>query len=325
MTTPGHDQPLVSVVTPVYNGAEFIRECAESVLAQTYENWEYVIVENCSTDGTLEIAREYEARDPRIRVATPGVFVGAVENANRAMREISPRSKYTKVLHADDWVFPECLERMVALAEANPSVGIVSAYRLEETRVTLTGLPHSISVLPGHEICRSSLLAEPYPWLFGSPSSLLIRSNLIRERDPFYNVDNPFQDDQEACYEVLRHSDFGFVHQVLTFTRRDEASPFSYFGRIGAELPGQISLLLKFGPSYVTQSDFQRRLAVLLVHYGLFLLKKLPSLTDPDFRGYQRAAVARLTRTLDATDVSAGVLLQLRRMWGARRLGPDQP
>jgi glycosyltransferase involved in cell wall biosynthesis len=324
MTIPRDEQPLVSVVTPVYNGAAFIRECAESVLAQTYENWEYVIVENCSTDGTLEIAREYDTRDPRIRVATPGVFVGAVENANRAMREISPRSKYTKVLHADDWLFPECLERMVGLAEANPSVGVVSAYRLEETRVTLTGLPHSISVLPGHEISRSSLLAEPYPWLFGSPSSLLIRSDLIRERDPFYNIDNPFQDDQEACYEVLRHSDFGFVHQVLTFTRRDEASPFSYFGRVGAELPGQIDLLLKFAPTYLTRRDFQRRLAVLLVHYGMFLLRKLPSLTDPDFRGYQRAAVARLARTLDASDVSAGVLLQLRRMWRARRLRPGQ-
>ena len=197
------------------------------MLAQTYENWEYVIVENRSTDGTLEIAREYEARDPRIRVATPGDFVDAVENANRAMREISPESKYTKVVHADDWMFAECIERMVELAEANPSVGIVSACRLEETKVTLTGLPNSISVIPGREICRSTLLGRPYPYLFGAPSSLLIRSDLVRARDPFYNVDNPFQDDQEACYEVLRTCDFGFVHQVLTFTRRDEASPFS--------------------------------------------------------------------------------------------------
>jgi glycosyltransferase involved in cell wall biosynthesis len=308
----------VSVVTPVYNGAEFIRECIESVLAQTYANWEYVIVENCSTDGTLDIAREYEARDPRIRVVAPADFVGAVQNANRAMREISPESKYTKVLHADDWMFPECLERMVQLAETNPTVGIVSAYRLEETRVTLTGLPHSISVLPGPEICRSTLLAEPYPYLFGAPSSLLIRSDRVRKRDPFYNVDNPFQNDSEACYEVLRESDFGFVHQVLTFTRRDAESPFSYYVRVGAELPGQIDLLLKFAPVYLTRSDFQR-LAVLLVH-RLYLLRSAPKVGDRDFLRCQDRALRRVVRSLDSEDVLRGVRLQLQRMRETRRL-----
>ena len=52
-------QPLVSVVTPVYNGAEYLVECIESVVNQTYANWEYVIVDNCSTDDTLAIARRY--------------------------------------------------------------------------------------------------------------------------------------------------------------------------------------------------------------------------------------------------------------------------
>jgi len=61
-------QPLVSVLTPVYNGAEFLSECIESVLAQTYQNWEYTIVDNCSTDGTAEIARRYAAKDSRIRL-----------------------------------------------------------------------------------------------------------------------------------------------------------------------------------------------------------------------------------------------------------------
>jgi glycosyltransferase involved in cell wall biosynthesis len=324
MTTPTEERPLVSVVTPVYNGAEYIRECIESVLAQTYENWEYVIVENCSTDDTLEIAREYEQRDPRIRVAAPGVFLGAVDNANRAMGEISPQSKYTKVLHADDWLFPECLERMVELAETNPSVGVVSAYRLEETTVTLTGLPHSVTVLPGHEVCRSTLMGEPYPYMFGTPSSLLIRSDLIRKRAPFYNADNPFQNDQEACYEVLSESDFGFVHQVLTFTRRDPASPYSYYVRVGAQLPGAINLLLKFGPIYLEKVAYQRRLAVLLVHHGLFLLKRLPRLADREFRGHQSDALSALLRKLDSTDVAAGVVLQLQRMWGARRLHPGR-
>ena len=61
-------QPLVSVVTPVYNEEKNLAECIESVLAQTYPNWEYVIVNNCSTDRSLQIAESYAAQDKRIRV-----------------------------------------------------------------------------------------------------------------------------------------------------------------------------------------------------------------------------------------------------------------
>jgi glycosyltransferase involved in cell wall biosynthesis len=306
--------PLVSVVTPVYNGAEYLTECIESVIAQTYENWEYVIVDNCSTDGTLQIARRYASQDPRVRVVAADVFVGAIENQNRAVREISSGSKYTKVLHADDWLFPECLERMIELAEANPTVGVVSAYRLEETRVTLDGLPPSITVLPGREIARSTLLAEPYPFLFGTPSSVLLRSDLIRQHNPFYNEDNPWNEDTEACLEVLRESDFGFVHQVLTFTRRLEGSPFSVDVRMGAHLPAHVELFVRYGRTYLTEPEFQRRLAVILFWYGISFVKKPGRLARGDFRAHHRAALRKLAHVIDARDVATGVLLQLRRM-----------
>jgi glycosyltransferase involved in cell wall biosynthesis len=317
------NQSLVSVVTPVYNGADYIAECIESVLAQTYENWEHVIVENCSTDGTLEILRSYEARDPRIRVVTPGVFVGQVENQNRAMQAASPESKYNKVLHADDWMFPECLERMVAFAEEHPSVGIVSAYRLEETRVTLTGLPVSISVLPGREICRSTLLGDPYPYLFGSPSSLLIRSDLVRSRDPFYNVENLYGNDVEACLETLRSSDFGFLHQVLTFTRRHEGTVFWNYDRLGGYLPEKIKLLMKYAPVYFEEREYQRKLAGLLAKYGIFLLRNLARFANADFRAYHVSALCSLPHEVDRGDAVAGIGLQLQRIRRLRKLRLD--
>jgi glycosyltransferase involved in cell wall biosynthesis len=314
-------KPLVSVVTPVYNGAEYLVECIESVINQSYENWEYVIVDNCSTDDTLELARGYESRDPRVRVVEADVFVGPIENQNRAVRQISPKSKYTKVLHADDWLFPECLERMVDLAENNPSVGVVSAYRLEEGRgVTLDGLPHSMTVLPGREIGRSTLLANPYPFLFGSPSSVMIRSDLVRARDPFYNEDNPWDEDTEACLESFKVSDFGFVHQVLTFTRRTEGSPFSEHTRVGAYLPGEIKLLTKFWPSYLTKAEYERRLAVLLVWYGIFFLKNLPKLAEAGFREHHGSALREIAPATELRDVLAGIRLQLRRMRKTGRL-----
>ncbi len=120
--------PLVSVVTPVFNGAKYLRPCIESVLAQTYDRWDYTIVDNCSTDGSLAIAQEYAEAHPQISVRSNEQFVGAIENHNRAFRSISPEAKYCKLLSADDWMYPECISKLVDLAERHPSVGIVGSY-----------------------------------------------------------------------------------------------------------------------------------------------------------------------------------------------------
>src|SRR5437016_8942627 len=114
--------PLLSIVTPVYNNADHLEECIESVLAQTYVNWDYTIVDNCSSDGSAEIARRFAEKEPRIRVRENKRFLSALENHNVALRYISPGSTYCKVVFGDDWIFPECLEKMVSLAEKHPSV-----------------------------------------------------------------------------------------------------------------------------------------------------------------------------------------------------------
>src|SRR5579862_9346002 len=138
-------EPLVSVVTPVYNGEKYLVECIESVLAQSYSNWEYIIVDNHSTDGTGRIAEEYGAKEPRIRVYHNDSLLPIIANHNRAFRLISPESKYVKVVSGDDWIYPECLARMVGLAVSNPSVGLVGSYQLsgggDDWHVRTDGLP----------------------------------------------------------------------------------------------------------------------------------------------------------------------------------------
>ena len=75
-------QPLVTVVTPVYNGEKYLAQSIESVLAQTYQNWEYVIVNNCSTDRSRAIAAHYAAKDSRVRIHDNTQFVGVIANYN---------------------------------------------------------------------------------------------------------------------------------------------------------------------------------------------------------------------------------------------------
>src|ERR1700691_1872310 len=95
------EQPLVSVLTPVYNGEPYLAECIESILAQTYSAWEYIIVDNCSTDGTSEIAARYAKQDRRICVHRNDTLLPIIANHNRAFRLISPNSKYCKVVSGD--------------------------------------------------------------------------------------------------------------------------------------------------------------------------------------------------------------------------------
>ena len=265
-------QPLVSVVTPVYNTEKYLPECIESVLGQTYPNWEYVIVNNCSTDKSLEIAKRYVQENPRIRVHDNITFLNQMQNWNHSMHQISSESKYCKVVHADDWLFPECLDRMVEVAEANPTVGIVGAYRLDERRVNLDGLPYPSTVVPGHNICRWHLLEDQY--IFGSPTSILIRSDLIRNRDSFYNESN-IHADKEVCFDLLQNSDFGFVHQVLTFTRRHNETTSSFLKRFQTHKLGKFDTLKKYGPMYLNKEEYRTRLNQLIKDHHTLLARNI--------------------------------------------------
>ena len=82
------------MVTPVYNGERYLAECIESVISQSYQNWEYVILDNCSTDTTGEIAERYASADARIRVQRNERLLEIIPNWNQALRQISPESEY---------------------------------------------------------------------------------------------------------------------------------------------------------------------------------------------------------------------------------------
>jgi glycosyltransferase involved in cell wall biosynthesis len=300
-------QPLVSVLTPVYNGDRYLAECIESVLAQTYENWEYCIVNNCSTDRTLEIAQKYASQDKRIRIHNNQTFVGCDANGNIALRQMSLDSKYCKVVHADDWLFPECIMKMVELAEANPSVSIVGAYGLRNDHVSWDGLPYTSTVISGHDICRNTFLGGPY--VFGSPTSLLIRSDEVRKRPDFYNEENRHCD-IESCFDLLRENDFGFVHQVLTFTRDHAAAETTFSARFGTDYLGTLEILTKHGNAYLTDEEYKQCLKKTWNDYYAFLAAKVFQ-NNEEFWEFHRKALTRLGYSLSWQKVSNAVLCDL--------------
>ncbi|MDH5740665.1 MAG: glycosyltransferase [Nitrospira sp.] len=301
-------QPLVSVLTPVYNCENYLAECIESVLAQTYRNWEYCIVNNCSTDGTLEIAERYAKKDHRIRIHNNQEFVGIGQNGNIAFQQMSPGSKYCKVVFADDWLFPECIMKMVELAEVHPTVAIVGSYGLVGETVSWAGLPYTSMVIPGRDISRWTLLGRPY--VFGNPTSILLRSDVVRESDPFYDEANSHRD-SEACLRILRKWDFGFIHQVLTYNRLREGSGRSFSQRYNTHLPNYIDRLLKFGPAVLNQEELHGRLTHYLSKYYDYLALSVFMRREKEFWAFHREKMKDIGQPLSLLKLGTAVCVKV--------------
>jgi glycosyltransferase involved in cell wall biosynthesis len=258
--------PLVSVVTPVYNGEDFLAECIESVLNQTYENFEYVIVNNCSKDRTLEIARDYASKDSRIRVHDNKEFVGVIANHNLAFSLISLAARYCKVVSGDDFIFPECLARMVDLGDANPSLGIIGCYQLSEDRIRWGGFRYPKAVISGREMCRKIFIEGDPEFGFGSPTSLLYRADLVRDDQGFYPNPSPHSD-TSACFKALQSSSFGFVYQVLSFERIHTETQTHKSKKIDRYSSAYLSDLITYGPYYLSDEELSRYVKKALKSY----------------------------------------------------------
>jgi glycosyltransferase involved in cell wall biosynthesis len=316
-----HEYPLVSIVTPVYNGEAYLRECIESVLAQTYPNWNYIIVNNCSKDKTSDIAQEYAMKDNRIHVSCNERFLPIIENHNRAFHLIAPNSKYCKVVSADDWLFPECLSRMVDLAEAFPSVGIVGSYQLSgggnEWELRNDGLSYFKPIVPGREICRLELLGTLD--VFGNPTSNLYRANLVRSSNAFFPNETA-EADRSACFKHLQFVDFGFVHQVLSYERLHTARITTTSWDLNAYTPSKISDCMTYGHLYLSRDELEMRLQVLLEKYYKFLADSAFHHRDRAFWDYHKRRLRELHYPLDRVKLSKAILMKLTN----RLLNPKQ-
>ncbi len=319
--------PLVSVVTPVHNDGSVLSNSIESVLAQTYANWELILVDNASTDETPEIARAFERRDARIRHLRFDELVDVDSNYNRAFRAVSPASLYCKVVAADDLICPTCLERMVEIAGTSERIGVVGSYRRTPYGVDLVGLEGE-SVVDGRSVLRGQLLEQSS--VIGGPSSFLVRSALVREREDF--LDRRFMYcDTEAVYRILVDHDFGYVHDVLTFANRQADRTLVRDGKTEARVAEQLRFVLRYGPSVFTLAEYRRQVRRRLWNYSRRQTREVwrRSWRDREFFLAHRAETEWILREARGDrEVRAVVLyvrLLLARGWRPRRDAIDEP
>jgi glycosyltransferase involved in cell wall biosynthesis len=114
--------PTVSVLTTCYNREAYLGQTIESVLASSFEDFEYIIVDDGSSDSSVEIAQRYAAADPRIRVHVNETNLGDYPNRNRAAS--FARGEYIKYLDSDDIIFPHGLQVMVECMRLFPAAGL---------------------------------------------------------------------------------------------------------------------------------------------------------------------------------------------------------
>jgi glycosyltransferase involved in cell wall biosynthesis len=305
-------QPLVSVVTPVYNGESFLAECIESVLKQTYKNYEYIIVDNCSTDRSLEIASNYAKKDSRVRIHSNSKFVEVIENHNIAFGLISPAAKYCKVVCADDFVFPDCIMQMVEVAEANPSAAIIGSFQITEDRVKGQGFKYLSSVMPGREICRQYFLGGFRTTGFGSPTSLLYRADILRSDGGFYPNSSPHAD-TSACLKHLMHSDFGFVYQVLSYCRIHVETQSFKSADINRYSSAELNDIIRYGPYYLSPEELERVLKQKLSDYYQFLGASLFRFRGREFWNYHRSRLEELGHPISIPKLFKGVIIKFLR------------
>ncbi|MCW2757824.1 MAG: glycosyl transferase [Nocardioidaceae bacterium] len=196
----------MSVVLPSYNNARFVAETVESVLAQTYDDFELVIADHSSTDGTWDVLQRFRA-DPRVRLLETPAGGGAERNWNRVTDEA--RGTYVKLVCGDDLIYPTCLEVQAAALEAHPSAGVTACARdlvdvsggLLLAGRGMTGLE---GLVPGREAIRRIVRAGTN--LMGEPGCVLLRADLLR-RIGGWTATYPYLIDQFSYLSALQHAD----------------------------------------------------------------------------------------------------------------------
>lgn len=118
--------PKVSVITPAYNTERYIGDAIESILQQTFSDFEYIIIDDCSKDATWEIIQGYAKKDPRVIALRNEKNLGIAGNRNRGLHEA--KGDYIVWQDADDISFPQRIEHQYQFMEANSTVGIVGGY-----------------------------------------------------------------------------------------------------------------------------------------------------------------------------------------------------
>jgi glycosyltransferase involved in cell wall biosynthesis len=204
--------PKVSVLIPTYNNAQFLDEAIQSVLAQTYTDYELIILDNCSTDNTDEVIRPY-LKDKRISYYKNETNIGLVGNWNKILDYAN--GAYLKYLCSDDKFHPQLLEKFVPIMDQYPSVSLVTSnkdyFGSQNKKITLP----FVGLTNGKEVIYETLRTIDF---IGDPTCVMLRKSNLHlggfKKDMLWFVD------WEMWIKHLSIGDAYFIPETLLYTRK---------------------------------------------------------------------------------------------------------
>ncbi len=217
-------EPLVSFVVPCYNYAHFLPQCINSILGQTYREFEILIMDNCSPDNTPEVAASF--RDPRVQHIRNEVNLGHVRNFNKGIT--MARGKYVWVVSPDDWLrSPDILKRYVDLMERNPQVGYVFCQAIEvrgSQEPTELGIAQWTDCGP-----KDSIWDGPRFVLRLLQNNCVVLSAAMVRKECYdkyglFSLDMPHANDLYLFLVLALHYQVAYMPEPMVFVRFHEAS-----------------------------------------------------------------------------------------------------
>ena len=202
----------ILVFVPTYNSEKYLRQCLDSVLEQTLQDWQCVISDDASTDKSVEIAREYEKIDSRFKVLTHEKNVGAANNWNRAKE--NNNSFATKILCADDYLLEDALRRQLDILQRNQTAIVFS----ERYIVFPSGkkihprLPKYASNISFNDAFKYYINLGRN--IFGEPVTALFRTDLFVKSEGFYPKFE-YSLDTSGYMAISRGNDVTFDNYVV--------------------------------------------------------------------------------------------------------------
>lgn len=208
------DNTLVSIVTPVYKAEQFIRETIKTVQDQTYDNWELLLIDDCSPDNSITIIKELQKADKRIKLFQLSENSGAAIARNKGIDEAAGR--YIAFLDADDLWHPEKLAKQVAFMQENDSAFSFTGYEFADA----DGQPNGKKVYVPATISYKQSLKNT---TIATPSVMFDMSKLTKEQAHMPNVRRG--QDTATWWKVLKHIDHAHgLNEILFYYRRTNES-----------------------------------------------------------------------------------------------------
>ncbi|HOK51408.1 MAG TPA: glycosyltransferase, partial [Bacteroidales bacterium] len=193
--------PLVSVVMPVYNASSFIEESINSILQQTFSDFEFIIINDASTDNSRNIISSYT--DSRIRIIDNEQNLGVTRSLNKGIK--LARGKYIARMDADDIALSNRFEKQVAFLESNPDYGLVGAY---------------MQLLPSGAVVRVPTTDEELKatMLFHNPfvhPAMMIRKSILVQHQLTYDESLSAAQDEDLWFRIAQYCKIANIPEVL--------------------------------------------------------------------------------------------------------------